>query len=139
MEETEVKNVLADLQWQAEILAGSRVVRGRTAIFRARASTPPKQDIVRLLSGNEVITMHITTPLKKKHEPSKAKDDEPETWQQAMRSSLGKTTLPVTTQQPQPSRKHPRQEEEHQATWAERLQANQADEHMNDSSESEMD
>ena len=43
MQETEVKHVLTDMQWQAEILAGSRLARGRTAVFKVRASQSPAE------------------------------------------------------------------------------------------------
>ena len=93
------------------------------------------------MTGSEVITMHVTAQAKRKPGPSKAQHEEPETWQQAMRSSLGKTTLPVPSQQPPVNRKHPGQEEaEEHETWAQRLHlSREEDDRMQESSDSDRD
>ena len=95
--ESEVLHFTDDLHWKVEVIKGSRMVRGRTASVRVRAARAPKQDVVKVVSGQEIITLHITTPTRRTASQVKEDDKLPNTWQQAFKSTSGKVSRPFST------------------------------------------
>ena len=94
MAEAELKDILADAHWITEPMMVSRRVRGRMAHMRVRSAAPPpheSHDILRVISQDEVITLHILPLIREKPVALKEPDLAPQTWSDAFKRALGKT------------------------------------------------
>ena len=89
----EVEPLLRDCGWVAKLVDHSRRVRGPLCSYRVRAQGPPPHQVMRIVSGKEVITLRIQESVAKKTEKTKEDQGPCSTWAEAAKRALGRAPL----------------------------------------------
>ena len=77
---------------------------------RARATKAPEQSAIRVVSDSEVLTLQVSSPLPRKTQKAETPLQEPTTWADVMKNSLGRGQPTEPSPSP-PQRKHNRDDD----------------------------
>ena len=99
--ESDIKQLLLQMKWDASVIADSRRVRGPSASYRIRSAQEPPECALRVTFGDTIATMQVSKAAKRETTKPERTDEEPTTWAQVAKQTLG------TTPKAGPSQKAP--------------------------------